>query len=56
MAAEETRESIANEICAISAPTITDLVAKLELPRIDWMMVPTTVVDSIITDNADHFQ
>lgn len=39
---------------AITTSSLADLTAKLQTPRIVWVMVPASVTDSTITDLAKH--
>jgi 6-phosphogluconate dehydrogenase len=46
----ETRNALAKETGAVAADSLTDLVAKLEAPRVVWIMVPAGVVDKTSSD------
>src|SRR5690349_12685216 len=41
---------------AIGATSLDDFVAKLNKPRVAWMMVPAAVVESTVTDLASRFE
>jgi len=41
---------------ATGAATINELIAKLEVPRAIWIMVPAAVVDPVVKDLAMHMQ
>src|SRR5258708_28227020 len=41
---------------AIGASSMDDFVAKLNKPRVAWMMVPAAVVESTVTDLASRFE
>lgn len=55
-ATAKTRETFAKETGAIAATSLTDLVSKLEPPRILWLMVPAAVVDSNLAELASLVQ
>jgi 6-phosphogluconate dehydrogenase len=41
---------------AVGATSLDDFVAKLNKPRVAWMMVPAAVVESTVTDLASRFE
>ncbi len=47
-ATAKTREAFANETGAFAAKSIEEMAAKLESPRLVWMMVPAAVVDQTL--------
>jgi len=49
-ATAKTRETFAKETDAFAASTLKELVARLEAPRVLWMMVPAAVVDKTLSD------
>lgn len=49
-ATAKTREGFANETGAFAASSLDELVAKLPLPRILWVMVPAAEVDKTLND------
>ncbi len=50
------REAFAKETGAVAASSREDLVAKLDSPRLVWLMVPAAAVDNILKDVAGHMQ
>jgi len=55
-ATAKTREAFAQETGAVAAASIEELVAKLKLPRVIWLMVPAAVVDKTLSDLASRVQ
>jgi 6-phosphogluconate dehydrogenase len=51
-ATAKTRENFAKETGAVAASSIADLLAKLEVPRLVWLMVPAAAVDKTINEVA----
>jgi 6-phosphogluconate dehydrogenase len=51
-----TRETFAKETGAVAAASLDDLVAKLRLPRVVWLMVPAAAVNRLSTDLASLMQ
>jgi len=41
---------------AVGATSLDDFVAKLNKPRVAWMMVPAAVVESTVNDLASRFE
>jgi 6-phosphogluconate dehydrogenase len=55
-ATAKTRETFAKETGAFAASSIDELVAKLNPPRVVWLMVPAAAVDRALRDVASRVQ
>ncbi len=55
-ATAKTREAFANETGAFAAKSIEEMAAKLESPRLVWMMVPAAVVDQTLINLSSVMQ
>ena len=55
-ATAKTRETLAKETGVFAASSLDELVAKLEAPRIVWLMVPAAAVDPALNELADKLQ